>query len=78
MSDGDIVELDVRPLLKDGIPPLGTIMDAMYKLDKGQSLRLTAPFEPMPLYTMFEQNGYTHESKTEEDGTVVILFTPEV
>lgn len=76
MNENKEVELDVRPLIKVGIPPLGTIMNTMNQLEKGQSLRLFAPFEPMPLYSILEQQGYTHEMTKEDDGSFVILFTP--
>lgn len=75
-NEREELELDVRPLIKDGIPPLGTIMNTMSQLGKGQSLRLIAPFEPMPLYSMFELRGYSHESTVQDDGSFVILFTP--
>ncbi len=76
MNENKEVELDVRPLIEVGIPPLGTIMNTMNQLEQGQSLRLIAPFEPMPLYRVFEQQGYTHEMTRDEDGSFVILFTP--
>lgn len=53
-------ELDVREI--DG-PPFSHIMAALDDLAPDQSLRLIAGFEPVPLYDVLEQKGYTFEPK---------------
>ena len=45
----DPLELDVRPLLRNGGEPFGAIMGAVGSLAPGQGLRLYATFRPEPL-----------------------------
>ncbi|CAM3378815.1 Uncharacterized conserved protein, DUF2249 family [Paracoccus aminovorans] len=56
----EIVTLDVRPLLARGDEPLAAIMAAADALTPGQSLRLLAPFRPVPLFRVMERRGYQH------------------
>lgn len=70
------LELDVRPLFVSGRPPLVPIMNAVGRLEPGQALRLIAPFQPVPLFEMLAQRGFTHQANEREDGAWVILFTP--
>ncbi|MGC4074125.1 MAG: DUF2249 domain-containing protein [Nibricoccus sp.] len=69
------LELDVRPLCAGGRPPMPAILDALGRLAPGQSLRLIAPFEPVPLYDFMGQRGFTHETSEREAGVWIILFT---
>jgi uncharacterized protein (DUF2249 family) len=70
------MELDVRPLLAAGRPPLAAILNAVNRLAPGQTLRLLAPFEPAPLFALLAERGYTAESEQLADGTWSILFRP--
>lgn len=70
------MELDVRPLLAAGRPPLTAILNAVNRLAPGQPLRLLAPFEPAPLFALLAERGYTAESQQLADGTWSILFRP--
>lgn len=74
MSNGEFLDLDVRPLVAGKQPPLPAILDAVTRLSAGQALRLAVPFEPVPLFRMLEKQGFRHESRTEPDGTWVIIF----
>lgn len=56
----EIVTLDVRPLLARGDEPLAAIMAAADGLTPGQTLRLLAPFRPVPLFRVMERRGYQH------------------
>ena len=78
MSESPIppLELDVRPLLAAGRPPLGAIMNALTRLQPGQSLRLRAPFEPLPLYAQLQERGLRPESPQCADGSWDIVFRP--
>lgn len=69
-------ELDVRPLFATGRPPLVPILNAVNRLQPGQALRLIAPIQPIPLFDLLGQRGFTHEAKECEDGTWEILFRP--
>lgn len=70
-------ELDVRPLIAAGRPPLQPILAAVGELQPGQALRLIAPFEPQPLYQLLRQRGYSAKPLSQPDGTWEILFEPE-
>lgn len=74
MSDPAFLDLDVRPLVASKRPPLPAILDAVSRLEPGQALRMTAPFEPVPLFAMLGKQGFRHEARTEIDGTWVIVF----
>jgi uncharacterized protein (DUF2249 family) len=70
------LELDVRPLLASKRPPLPAIMDAVSRLEDGQSLRLTAPFDPAPLRDMLSARGFDHTTSEAAPGVWVVEFTP--
>lgn len=71
------LEIDVRPLLAAGRPPLASILAAVNRLAPGQSLRLIAPMEPVPLYDVLRQRGLAGRSKQRRDGAWEVLFSPE-
>ncbi|MGG1613702.1 DUF2249 domain-containing protein [Paenibacillus phoenicis] len=56
-----IVELDVRPILRRGEEPFSVIMDTVGKLQEGDSLVLHATMKPVPLLKVLEGKGYRHE-----------------
>ncbi len=70
------LELDVRPLVTAGRPPLPAILNAVSRLEPGQSLRLLAPFEPTPLYARLRERGLVPESTARADGSWEIMFRP--
>ena len=74
MTHESFLELDVRPLVASRRPPLPAILDAVSRLASGQALRLIAPFEPVPLYAVLADRGYSHETTTRADGTWVVIF----
>lgn len=67
--------LDVRPILAEGGEPFVLIMETAAPLQAGESLLLTAPFEPVPLYAALAQRGFTHQTETVNAGEWWILFT---
>lgn len=71
-------ELDVRPLLKDGIEPFQSIMAAVESLAPGQSLLLIAPFKPVPLFAVMERKGFTAKADPLGDGDWQVMFSPVV
>jgi len=70
------LDLDVRPLCEQRKPPMPAILTALSQLQPGQSLRLTAPFEPVPLYDFLGAKGFSHQSREREPGVWEILFSP--
>lgn len=75
MSD-KIVTLDVRDDIAQGREPFGKIMGVVAKLRPDENLRLIAPFEPLPLFSVLAKKGYSHASKRIESGDWELLFTP--
>ncbi|MGH6762611.1 MAG: DUF2249 domain-containing protein [Phyllobacterium sp.] len=68
--------LDVRPLLKNGVEPFQAIMQAIDGLAPGQSLRLIAPFKPVPLFQVLERKGFAAVPHEIGDGDWEVLFSP--
>ncbi len=70
-----IVNLDVREDLRKGQEPFSKIMVAVAQLPPGASLRLVAPFEPAPLFSVLGSQGFDHESRQISSGDWEVLFT---
>lgn len=69
--------LDVRPILARGDEPFVEIMEAAEKIKSGENLTLIAPFEPVPLYGVLGERGFTHETTQVAPDKWVIQFTRE-
>jgi len=67
--------LDVRKNFRAGENPFGKIQAALSNLAQGETLRLIAPFEPLPLYEVARSKGLTHETRQSADGDWEVLFT---
>ena len=73
-TDASERTLDVREI--DG-PPFREIMDALDALEPEDRLRLIADFEPVPLYSVLETRGFTHESEQRADDEWHVLIREE-
>lgn len=71
------LELDVRPILRNGGEPFQAIMAAVQSLAPGQGLKLTATFKPEPLFRVMEQRGFSYSASDIGDGEWEVMFTPE-
>ena len=69
-------ELDVRPILKAGDEPFSTIMGAVARLEPGQSLKLLAPFKPVPLFGVLAARGFEPHAREIGSGDWEVLFSP--
>jgi uncharacterized protein (DUF2249 family) len=69
-----IVTLDVRADIRAGRQPCASIMGAVAGLNEGESLRLLAPFEPVPLFEVLGQQGFAHRAREIGDGDWEVLF----
>ena len=69
-------ELDVRPILRAGGEPFSAIMEAVNGLAAGQSFRLLATFEPVPLYAVLAKKGFDHAAREIGGGDWEVMFTP--
>lgn len=67
-------EIDVRADITAGREPFPRIMAAVRELGPGESLRLVAPFEPTPLYSVLAQQGFQHETEAQPDGSWQVIF----
>ena len=54
--------LDVRPDLESGGEPFVRIMEAVASIKPGGTLVIIAPFEPVPLYDVLGERGFSHET----------------
>jgi len=70
------VDLDVRPILRDGGEPFEQIMATVAGLRPDQGLRLFATFKPTPLLHMLGSRGYTHDVRELGHDDWEVLFTP--
>ena len=70
----DIVTLDVRPILSGGTDPFNVIMQTVKTLKEGQILQIINTFQPLPLITKLEQNGYKSWTKQPESGVYHTFF----
>ena len=68
--------VDVRPICDRGDSPLGTILDAVERLIPDQNLVIIVPFEPLPLYGLLAQRGFSHSSKLRSDDAWEVTFHP--
>lgn len=67
-----IVELDVRPILRRGEEPFSVIMDTVGKLQEGDSLVLHATMKPVPLLKVLER----HECEQLAEDHWKVTFEP--
>ena len=70
------LDLDVRPILRDGGEPFSVIMDAVASLAPGQSLRLFASFKPVPLFGVLGGRGFEASASEIGGGDWEVLFMP--
>lgn len=59
VSPGQIIELDVRPVIAGGKDPLQLIMQAVRTLEPRQVLKVVNTFEPTPLIRLLGNQGYS-------------------
>lgn len=71
-----IVTLDVRPILARGEEPVAVILAAADTLLPGQTLRLLAPFRPVPLFRVMAKRGFDHHDLQLSGSDWQIDFAP--
>jgi TetR/AcrR family transcriptional regulator len=72
-----LLALDVRPILDQGVDPLGTILAALDRLPADGALVLEAPFQPRPLLVLLEGRGYRTELSRGEGTWLVEVVGPD-
>jgi TetR/AcrR family transcriptional regulator len=63
-----LLELDVRPLLDQGIDPLNRILLTLEKMPASGVLQITAPFQPTPLLSLLTAKGFGVDAREFENG----------
>jgi uncharacterized protein (DUF2249 family) len=71
----NIITLDVRADLRAGREPFSKIMEAVAALQAEQSLRILAPFEPLPLMELLGRQGFQHAASANAAGDWEVFFT---
>ena len=71
-----MAELDVRELMAQGGDPFAAIMAAVSRLDPAEPLELVAPLDPIPLYSVLAERGYSHHTEDLGGGDYRVRFTP--
>lgn len=66
------LRLDVRPIIDSGKDPFLEIMNAVKNLKDDEVLHLVNSFEPIPLYSVMQNKGFSHW--TEKDGGVFNVY----
>ncbi len=70
MERSNIIELDVRPILKGGVDPFETIMSKLKEMKDDQTLLVINTFEPVPLLNLIKNKGYEYEVERPDPGVV--------
>jgi len=73
--DPATVTLDVREHFRSGRPSFALILETVTGLKEDQGLRLIAPFQPLPLFTVMAQRGFAHASRLMDSGDWEVQFT---
>ena len=66
--------VDVREDIQRGKEPFDRIMAAVASLADGEVLVILNVFEPVPLYGVLAQQGFTHETTRTDEGDWHITF----
>ena len=74
----NIITLDVRDEIRQGGQPCGLITQAVADLKPDQSLRLIAPFEPVPLFDLLGNQGFGHHATPLPGGDWEVLFSRDL
>ena len=69
------ITLDVRDDIRNGREPFGKILQTVAGLKDNEQLLLIAPLEPMPLFAVLAQAGFSHQSRPTPTGDYEVLFT---
>ena len=63
ITPGNVVELDVRPILNAGKDPFNMILKQVKGLEARQTLKLINDFEPIPLIKLLGKQGFQSHSE---------------
>lgn len=69
-----ILDLDVREILKNKGEPFQLIMETVQKVGPSDVLQLQATFEPTPLMRLLGKQGFEHAVQKEADDHYIVQF----
>lgn len=74
IQNGNLIELDVRPVINTAKDPLKVILEKVKALQKGEVLKIINSFEPTPLMTLLAKQGFQACTETIGDELVHTYF----
>ncbi|WP_343674119.1 DUF2249 domain-containing protein [Chitinophaga sp.] len=74
LNDGQLVVLDVRPIIQSGEDPLNQILQKIKTLQSGQVLKIVNTFEPTPLMLLLQKQGFESYAMHVNDNLVETWF----
>lgn len=74
ISVENIIDCDVRPILRSGGEPFSLIMGSIAKVPEGGAMKLSATFKPAPLFNVLGKQGWSHWIERGEGDDWVIWF----
>lgn len=73
-KDSEVLEIDVRPILRSGGDPLKLILGKSASLKEGESFKLINSFEPVPLIAVLGRKGFSHYTEHAEPDLYLTWF----
>lgn len=77
IKEENVVTLDVRPTIESGKDPLKDIMQAVKNIPDGGALKITNSFEPTPLISLLQKQGYQYFVDRADNDVVETWFYKE-
>lgn len=74
IKTGQLIDLDVRPIIASGEDPLSIINKKVKTLQPGQVLKIINNFEPIPLILLLEKKGFVAYTDIINDDWVETYF----
>ena len=74
VAEAPRVDLDVRPVLKEGGEPFSLIMETASSVPPGHVFRLRATFKPVPLFAVMRARGWASWVASGEGDDWTICF----
>jgi len=73
-NEENVIDLDVREMLKAGKDPFNVIMNSLTNLPLNSALKIINTFEPTPLISILSKKGYIHNTVFVEKQLVHTYF----
>ncbi|NOZ46882.1 MAG: DUF2249 domain-containing protein [Chlorobi bacterium] len=70
LKNAEKIDLDVRPILEQGVDPFQKIMETLKDMPEHKVLHIINTFEPIPLINKLKSDGYVSYVEREDNGLV--------